>query len=1399
MATTSHSSTRRSTHRPRSVAEWFRTRCRPLPWVLGASLLASGFPTTAFTGEPDMTASWIAQPGKNTKDVTGAAQAVGPRTKLMYTAATWEVVLRKLAEDTGSVLIADRVPAGRYSRRDKAEYSREEAVRIINREIEPLGFRVLEKGQYLIVLDLPSQRVQYQRPVVPPPMAQTPGAYAPGSPQSAPGSAPRMSATQITPVPPRGARPGPAAAASRSGVQLVSHEQPDPLPAEQNPARRHLLESDPPAAAVAPEAMKTLVFHARHQQAKELAKLVFRTFRDRAELVEAGRNGLPAFTVKGEAPASGPAPVRFQMAIDDEREELLIDAPAKEADALVKLLKRLDTPMLETEPFQLVASTKSVAEIAPQLPAQFAKIRAMREREGNNQFAQADPQAAPQQPPQPGQEAPQRGTVQDIVGNIKAEVRIEAIPDLGILILQGNEADVQQVRDLIDQLERLSEATAPRVHLLYLSHVNSTALAELLTTVYENLTKFPGKATQPRQNAIILPVVSPNAILIVAPESDLESIKELATQLDEPVDPLTEFEVFPLKFGIAAELSEKLTTLLGEEPEGLDLRVVIQPDERTNSLIVRGKPRELDQVASMIKKLDREASDTVRQIKVFTLKYAVATELAAVINAAIQSVLSAPSNQGASQIFGQQFGGGAGQVDEVFRSVASPVLELEGRRSGILSDIRITPDPQANQLIVAAPESSLILIEELIGVLDQPTKLVSEIKVFTLQFADAQLIVQQLQGLFNAQVVGGTQGGQGGAQQRQQLGVQIAGSEDSGLIPMRFSIDTRTNSVIAVGAPDALRVVEAILLKLDDGDVRARKNSVYRLKNSPATNIAQSVTQFLTNQLSILTQDPNLISAQEQLEREVVVVAEPVSNSLLISATPRYYDDIMEIIKKLDEQPQQVMIQALIVEVELQDTDEFGVELGFQDSILFDRSILETPVTISESITQPNGNVTTTQRVISQSASPGFLFSNPTTPLGNNVGSGNPTNAVGTQGLSNFSLGRVNGDLGFGGLVLSASSESVSMLLRALAQNRQVRVLSRPSIQAMDNQPALIQQGQDVPVVDSVTPGTGLTPATPQIRQDQAGIILSVTPRITPDGNVIMSINAEKSQYNLAAGAGVPIFTDVNTGNVVESPVKDIAQAQTVISVPNGQTIVLGGLITSRTDNVHRRVPWLGDIPVLGWAFRYDFVQSRRTELLIFLTPRIITDAAYAEHIKEVEMARLHFSECEAEEMHGPLRGVPSEQQLFEGQLPSMQQYPQPTYPPPTNLESRQNLAPQPMMPTPVYTTPAPPQPMAPTPITTPPAAPAAQVAPQPLDPAPPQSQHADPQFRPAGGFEPQSSLDRRVIHAADTPARRASEGILERPASVKIHKSATAGDDPPSTIRLGKERTGKKSWLPWR
>lgn len=382
-------------------------------------------------------------------------------------------------------------------------------------------------------------------------------------------------------------------------------------------------------------------------------------------------------------------------------------------------------------------------------------------------------------------------------------------------------------------------------------------------------------------------------------------------------------------------------------------------------------------------------------------------------------------------------------------------------------------------------------------------------------------------------------------------------------------------------------------------------SAVYQLKHAKAEDVAKAIEEFLNSQGG-----GSEFSSQIAAESDRVV-AEKTTNSLLVRGSQETLPVLLRIIADLDRSPREVLLQALIVEVLVSNTREFGIEVGLQDSVLFDRSIVNSIQTVTQTSTAPNGVQTTDQNILSRQISPGFQFNGPT--MGTNAV--NP-GRIGSQGIANFGVGRVNNELGFGGLVLSAGSESVSVLLRALDAKFGVDVLSRPQVRTVENKEAFIQVGQQVPIVDGVVVNA-VGSANPIVRQDKAGIILKATPRISPDGRVQIDVNTEKSAFILTRGSGVPIFTDATTGRVIEAPVKDITTASTTVSVQSGETVVLGGMISNNESVVHRKVPWLGDIPLLGRLFRYDSNQFARKELIVFLTPITLNDEASCFHLNQ--------------------------------------------------------------------------------------------------------------------------------------------------------------------------------------
>ena len=432
---------------------------------------------------------------------------------------------------------------------------------------------------------------------------------------------------------------------------------------------------------------------------------------------------------------------------------------------------------------------------------------------------------------------------------------------------------------------------------------------------------------------------------------------------------------------------------------------------------------------------------------------------------------------------------------------------------------------------------------------------------------------------------------------------------------------TKLGKIVPIASANRLVVsdlrekLQQVLSLIHAGDLETAgiRSEVITLKNTNAEDVVKSLQQMMGNSVAVAA-GSSAGSNRSASGSPVVSVLE--TNCIIIRGRENALAKIRELVADLDRLPAQVHIQAMLVEVELSDTDEFGVELGIQDSLLFRRSIIDDVLTLTESVSDPaTGIVTTTQRVINQTTSPGFNFNN--SPLGNNTSQA-PGRLAG-QALSSLSVGRMNSDEGYGGLVLAAGNESLSILLRALKANREVNILSRPTIRTVHNRQASIQMGAQVPVVDGVTMSpTGA--ANPVVRQDKSGIILEVTPKIAETGVIFLDVKAEKSEFRTGPGSGTPIFTESSSGNVIEAPIKDVTEAIATVNITSGQTVVLGGMITAGEVQSTRKVPIIGDWPLVGPLFRYEYVANRRKELLIFLTPEIIYSDDDARRIAQREL-----------------------------------------------------------------------------------------------------------------------------------------------------------------------------------
>lgn len=180
-----------------------------------------------------------------------------------------------------------------------------------------------------------------------------------------------------------------------------------------------------------------------------------------------------------------------------------------------------------------------------------------------------------------------------------------------------------------------------------------------------------------------------------------------------------------------------------------------------------------------------------------------------------------------------------------------------------------------------------------------------------------------------------------------------------------------------------------------------------------------------------------------------------------------------------------------------------------------------------------------------------------------------------------------------------------SAVLDALKQQGNLKVVSKPRLRTLNNQPAVVRVGQDIPVfLRQITQSPGNPPViteTESIQTITVGTVLSITPQISSQGLITLDITPAVSRL---------VRVETSASGKTNAPVIDIRQASSIVRVRDGTTIVMGGLVQDSASTTHRRVPILGDIPLLGKAFSAKYETTERTELIFFLTPRVIQDGA---------------------------------------------------------------------------------------------------------------------------------------------------------------------------------------------
>jgi len=324
-----------------------------------------------------------------------------------------------------------------------------------------------------------------------------------------------------------------------------------------------------------------------------------------------------------------------------------------------------------------------------------------------------------------------------------------------------------------------------------------------------------------------------------------------------------------------------------------------------------------------------------------------------------------------------------------------------------------------------------------------------------------------------------------------------------------------------------------------NNDEPEKKKKTSQRKTPKKTNKKTKTSAF--NSKQSLSSRSKAISAT----LEVTIVADEDTNALLVRATPKDYQQLLQTIVLLDTVPQEVMINVIVAEVELTENFQFGIDWNV---LLGDRSFF------------------------------GVNFGVP---------------GAASRGLDN-AISRTDN-----GLIIGQVGNRITSVLNALNSDGHVELLSRPSILVRNNQEASINVGTDEPTITRInqttTNGTtlsnnGLTTSN-EVTYRKAGVILKVKPQINQDGFVNMEISQEVSQLG-AVRNNLPSFSE----RVIE----------TSLVVKDGQAIVIGGLIQTRSNFDREGLPWLSDAPIIGSLFSSRADQTVRTELVLFIIPQII-------------------------------------------------------------------------------------------------------------------------------------------------------------------------------------------------
>lgn len=491
------------------------------------------------------------------------------------------------------------------------------------------------------------------------------------------------------------------------------------------------------------------------------------------------------------------------------------------------------------------------------------------------------------------------------------------------------------------------------------------------------------------------------------------------------------------------------------------------------------------------------------------------------------------------------------------------VIKVDNVDVGLLVPLLRTLIPQqghmaqykpTNVIVIHDSSANLERIVQIIRKIDKESN--EEIEVIELQHASATEVVRILENLEK----------------------QSGSAKKAEANKPKFVADERTNSILLSAEKKASMRLRALIAQLDSPQKNSGNTKVRHLKYAKAEELA-TLLEGVAETIEQKDGGKATTTRRRNSDKEYSIKAHNETNSLVITAPPDIMKSFDSVINQLDIRRQQVHVEAIIVEISESLNKELGVQWISDKGIINYSNTTPSITSLAAGVLSNRGQEgTTTVQIID-----GVSTTTETPSQGDN-GAGI---AQAISGLTGALFGFTDG-------------KSWAGLLKLLSTDTESNVLSTPSLTTLDNEEATISIGQEIPVITGSQLGSGNANPFQSVNRLDVGIKLKITPQINEGDAVVLTIEQEVS--GIAGATAVDVITNKR-------------QINTTVLVNSGQTIVLGGLIDNDVQESEQKIPLLGDIPWLGRLFSSTGTTKRKTNLMVFIRPTIISGAGASDAI----------------------------------------------------------------------------------------------------------------------------------------------------------------------------------------